>query len=80
MPLSDEQKIHIAKETAKVLHASMSGVHPEIQLEAVLLLVKAQFIATVKSTHRLSLFNSVMSKMKAEIKDHLKEEARNGKA
>ena len=50
---------------------TMAGIPGDVQLEAVLVLVKAQFMASVKPSHRLGLFNSVMARMKTEIKEDL---------
>lgn len=78
--ISNEQKIALAKKAAGVMQMSMAGIPGDVQLEAVLVLVKAQFMASVKPEHRLGLFNSVMARMKAEIRlDLEKRKAANGK-
>ena len=77
MVMTDAQKINlakanIAKATAKMLFSSMAGMPQEIRLEATLILVKSLFMESVKSEHRMRLFSSVMQKMRAEIREHIK--------
>jgi hypothetical protein len=58
--LSDEQKIEMAKKAAAVMFQSMVGIPQEVQLEAVILLMKALFMSSVRATYRISLYNSVV--------------------
>ncbi len=68
----DPQKLALAKRAAVTMFATMAGVDAGVQLEAAILLLKSIFMANVKATHRLSLFNSVVIRMREEIKHHLK--------
>ena len=69
---ADKQKIAMARRAASTMFATMTGVPSEIQLEASIHLMRALFIANVKPTHRISLFNSVVQRIRQEIKEHLK--------
>ena len=72
MNLTDAQKVEMAKKAASVMFTSVSGVPGEIQLEASILLMKSLFMSHVRDTHRISLFNSVVIKLRKELQDHLK--------
>lgn len=69
--MDDKTKIDMAKRASVVMFTTMAGMPPDVQLEASILLLKALFMATVKKEHRLSVFNSVVQRVKKEIKDHL---------
>jgi hypothetical protein len=69
--IDDKTKIEMAKLAAKAMYGALTGVPHQIQLEAVILLLRTLFINNVKATHRLSLFNSVVKKIRDEIKHHL---------
>lgn len=72
--LTDQQRREMAKSVAKALQAMLeaSRVPENVRLEAVLLLVKAFFMATVKPEHRIGMFNTVMQKIRKELQAHLK--------
>lgn len=70
--MENAAKIDMAKKASGVMFTTMAGMPPEVQLEASILLLKALFMATVKKEHRLSVFNTVMQRVKKEIKEHLK--------
>lgn len=69
--MDDKTKIDMAKRASGTMFTTMVGLPPEVQLEAAILLLKALFMAVVKKEHRLSMFNTVMQRVKKEIKDHL---------
>lgn len=70
--LSDAQKIEMAKKAAAIMFTSMVGIPQEVQLEASILLVKSLFMSSVKATHRISLFNSVVQRLRKQLQEHLK--------
>lgn len=70
--MDDATKIEMAKRASSTMFTTMAGMPPEIQLEASILLFKSLMMATVKPTHRISLFNSVVQRLRKEIQDHLK--------
>lgn len=75
--MNDAQKIAIAKRAAGTMFTTMAGIPAEIQLEAAILLTKSLFMAGVKPENRISLFNSVVQKMRKELQEHLKTGATN---
>jgi hypothetical protein len=69
--LPTEAKVKLAKQAATVMFSTMAGVPPEIQIEASIILMQSLFISHTKSTHRMSLFRSVVKKMTVEIRKSL---------
>ncbi len=72
--LPEEQKIAMARQIALALHKMMAGVPENVMMEAVIMLLKSLFLASVKPQHRLGLFASVTKKMRDEIKTYGKAE------
>lgn len=70
--MDEEQKKKIANQAALAMYATLTGIPPEIQLEAALILVRTLFITSVKQIVCISLFNAVVKKMRDELKLHLK--------
>ena len=68
---SDAQKMEMAKKAAAVMFTSVAGVPSEIQLEASIILLRSLFMSHVRATHRLSLFSSVVQRLRKELKDNL---------
>jgi hypothetical protein len=61
----------MAKQAASVMFTTMAGVPEEVRLEASILLFKSLVMAAIKPEHRLRLFNSVVQKLRTEIKEDL---------
>lgn len=57
----------------------VAKIPEEVQIEAAILLLKSMFMGQVKPEHRISLFNSVVIKVRKELQEHLKGVS-NGKA
>ena len=72
--ISDEKKIEMASAAAKVAFQTMVGCTGDIQFEASIILLRSLFLANVKPTHRISLFNSVVQRLRHELKDYGKEQ------
>jgi hypothetical protein len=69
--LTDAQKLDMANKAAAVMFTSVSGVPNEIQLEASIILLRTLFVSHVRPTHRLSLFGSVVQRLRKELKENL---------
>ena len=70
--LSDAQKIDLSKAAAKTMHATLVSVPHDVQLEAVIVLFRTLFMTHVKPEYRISMFNSVVQRMRKEIQHHLR--------
>lgn len=74
--LTDEQKVAMARQVAIGLHKTMAVVPDQVKLEASILLMQSLFVALLKPEHRLSVFGSVIKRMRDEIKTATEKEKR----
>ena len=65
-------KIEMSKNAASTMYMAISGMPPDVQLEATILLLKSLMMSVVKPDQRLGLFKSIMVRLRNEIRDHLK--------
>ena len=70
--MDDKVKIDMAKKAASTMFMAMSGMPPDVQLEATILLLKSLMMSVVKPDQRLGLFKSITVRLRNEIRDHLK--------
>ena len=68
----------MAKEAAKVMIQSMSGMPNPVQFEAAAMLMQALFITGLKPEARLRHFGEICNAMRFEIKKSLKEKQAHG--
>lgn len=64
----------MAKEAAKVMVQSMSGMPKPVQFEAAAMLMQALFITGLKPDARMRHFGEICNAMRFEIKKSLKEQ------
>lgn len=74
--LTDEQMVAMARQVAIGLHKTMAVVPDQVKLEASILLMQSMFVALLKPEHRLSVFGSVVKRMRDEIKTATTEKRR----